>query len=1067
MSEDEAGCRLNTTDLFHRLAFTESPTSDAIAIICPKPIRLYTLPYEGKRYENIEYGLQLGNDDMHGCITNISDWDRLSAATNVRALILLGTLYKTDYDINNVTTCHNLLKIAVLVFRNTKIPSKDMINILSCLQAYPDMFVVSLQNSSWDSLPDEFIRLFPNLQSLDLIGNKFVSPPHIFPWSERLHILAEDVSMPRNMDDVNNSSRSCLYHPANGYRIVTRSLYLDNNLIHDLSEFSFHGCLHLLSLKGNGIVAISGDIFVNVIGLRHIDLSNNILKYVPSRIFRGMPVLNKLDLGDNKIQNLNKTVFKDLQALKFLSLKNNLLSFLPDGLFNQLMKLEILHLENNFLTVMNADTFSLPYSSSFLQEIYVNRNPIKVFPEFIFRLRELRLANLAYTDISFAFLLNMNSTNLLSSITDTTHYFNKDVWKQRAVQLKDINLSNCNITSFPLKTITNDMKIVLTVLLQNFRFNLDANPLQCDCSIIPITNFIRDLRDAGTVKADEYYFTEWICQAPEELLGQYLLDVQDDKTYCLVENLTNCPAECKCFNRSGNHSIIIDCRKRNLDSIHSQMPEGILELWYNGNNISRVSQKPFFQRVRNLDVSDNNIIAIAGKVFRQAENLKVLNLQSNRLEKLPETLMGLMYLEKVILLNNHFKCDCHSLWMKYWIRKNRDIITDWNELACISQSEETTIVDVNDSDFVCPEYNSHNNVLPLITCTVIVVLLCALGAIAVVYRLEIKVILYVYLGIRPFDNSDENLNEILDCVIVHSKTATDWVMENIVEHLESDAYGFVVCDMGRDFLVGFSIQENLTHMVNYSKRIIFCLSDDWQITNESFKLSWNIAEKKIKETKANYGIIVSRGLTTNKIEDKLLLRYIKRDRFLDSSKRLFFQKLIYAMPRKREKKKKEQKPDPVDKQPTLSMRDVSILLSESVADKQQQKYNVFISYTSDNIALVRKYFMPLLELEGYRLYIEDRDFPVGESMAEVISDAIEFSNRTLILLTECLPLDSWQLFTFMMAYEKTLKEKSNHLILIMKDGLDSNMLDKRIKDYLDSYVCLYLNDRWFLPKLFQ
>ena len=64
-------------------------------------------------------------------------------------------------------------------------------------------------------------------------------------------------------------------------------------------------------------------------------------------------------------------------------------------------------------------------------------------------------------------------------------------------------------------------------------------------------------------------------------------------------------------------------------------------------------------------------------------------------------------------------------------------------------------------------------------------------------------------------------------------------------------------------------------------------------------------------------------------------------------------------------------------------------------------------------------------------------------------------------------LDEWSLFTFRTAYEKSLRERSNHLIVVIKDEVASDKMDKEVRQYLRSYVSLNANDRWFEQKLFN
>ena len=125
----------------------------------------------------------------------------------------------------------------------------------------------------------------------------------------------------------------------------------------------------------------------------------------------------------------------------------------------------------------------------------------------------------------------------------------------------------------------------------------------------------------------------------------------------------------------------------------------------------------------------------------------------------------------------------------------------------------------------------------------------------------------MYFGLHPFDRKEEIMNKVMDCVIVHSHTDTEWVMENIVKHLESQVYRFVDFDSERDFMLVYSVYENLTNVVRHSKRIIICLSADWNPSNVKFKLIWESAVKKLMETRSNYGIAICKDVSKKTVKD--------------------------------------------------------------------------------------------------------------------------------------------------------------------------------------------------------
>lgn len=402
------------------------------------------------------------------------------------------------------------------------------------------------------------------------------------------------------------------------------------------------------------------------------------------------------------------------------------------------------------------------------------------------------------------------------------------------------------------------------------------------------------------------------------------------------------------------------------------------------------------------------------------------------------------------------------------------------------------ITEVADEKFVCHQSDFDeikHVILPAVVCSTVVVIMLIGAFVFYAYRLECKVLLFVYFGVHPFDKDTNNQHENLDCVVVHSGYETDWVMEQIVSLLENENYHFVVCDMARDFVVGFSFQENLTRTVRHSKRMIFCLSQTWNTTSESFNTAWRIAQEKIKETRSHYGIIVSHNVKLQDIKDKDLRRFIKRGRFVDSSDKLFTSKVIYYMPEivslQNAEKEKLGKTILMRKHSDYISRcfinsycdddDANNLeINSSTEDDvfehvsyRKQKSHAFISYHESDIQYVLKELIPVLEEKGFNYCIADRDFVPGASIEENILNAIGSCHRTIFILTPAHVQDEWSLFTFRTAYEKALREKSNYLLVIIKEDLNDMNVDEEIRHYLKNYICLKATDQWFQKKLFN
>ena len=302
----------------------------------------------------------------------------------------------------------------------------------------------------------------------------------------------------------------------------------------------------------------------------------------------------------------------------------------------------------------------------------------------------------------------------------------------------------------------------------------------------------------------DHRFFDWKCSTPPEQQGRALINITSNETYCLAPDLDGCPPECKCYRRSNHQTTIVDCRSSHLKGkIHDQMPEGKLELWYSDNCISEIptySPESYIDRVIVLNVSNNKVKHLSEELIEVAQKLETLDLRYNHLTNLPKSISNLRNLKWVSLTYNDLKCDCHSKPMKKWVMEHEDIIQYRDMLKCISGEETKLLMETTDEDFQCVIESTDYKPLYLVGAALIISIIVVM---LVLFRLECKVLLYMYFGLHPFDRKEEIMNEVIDCVIVHSNTDTEWVMENIVKHLESQVYRFVVFDSERDFMLGY------------------------------------------------------------------------------------------------------------------------------------------------------------------------------------------------------------------------------------------------------------------------
>jgi Leucine-rich repeat (LRR) protein len=113
-----------------------------------------------------------------------------------------------------------------------------------------------------------------------------------------------------------------------------------------------------LSFESMDILSIEIDAFMGLNNLIELNISNNRLEKIDSRVFNYLEKLEILKLNSNELYELEPTLFYTLGNLKFLDLSDNKLSFIHPALFFKLDKLEKLNLSSNRLKSIHPDILS-------------------------------------------------------------------------------------------------------------------------------------------------------------------------------------------------------------------------------------------------------------------------------------------------------------------------------------------------------------------------------------------------------------------------------------------------------------------------------------------------------------------------------------------------------------------------------------------------------------------------------------------------------------------------------------------------------------------------------------
>ncbi|XP_060571444.1 interleukin-1 receptor accessory protein-like 1-B [Ruditapes philippinarum] len=127
------------------------------------------------------------------------------------------------------------------------------------------------------------------------------------------------------------------------------------------------------------------------------------------------------------------------------------------------------------------------------------------------------------------------------------------------------------------------------------------------------------------------------------------------------------------------------------------------------------------------------------------------------------------------------------------------------------------------------------------------------------------------------------------------------------------------------------------------------------------------------------------------------------------------------------------------------------------------EYDVFVSYSSEDITWVKDVLFEKLCQQGYNVCIDFKDFTPGVAVAENIMDAIYKSRKTIVLMSENFLKSMWGQFELQQAHNRAILQRTDVLILIKHDNskVPGKLLGKTFLDWSDLKVQPHFWSRLF------
>ncbi len=133
----------------------------------------------------------------------------------------------------------------------------------------------------------------------------------------------------------------------------------------------------------------------------------------------------------------------------------------------------------------------------------------------------------------------------------------------------------------------------------------------------------------------------------------------------------------------------------------------------------------------------------------------------------------------------------------------------------------------------------------------------------------------------------------------------------------------------------------------------------------------------------------------------------------------------------------------------------------------EKDYDAFVSYCQKDAAWVFKTLLPYLEAPqcGFHLCVHERDFVPGANITTNIMTAIQYSRRTILVLSPSFLQSGWCDLEFQAAHQRALEDRSNYLIVVLLQEVETKDLDETLQLYMKTRTYISAQDKWFWNKI--
>ncbi|XP_071805354.1 uncharacterized protein [Asterias amurensis] len=590
----------------------------------------------------------------------------------------------------------------------------------------------------------------------------------------------------------------------------------------------------------------------------NLSLNNNKIVTISSRAFAGMAKLISLYLNANNIYELSNGTFQSCGRLQILNLSKNNISLIEDGTFSSMASLVELDLQGNKLRHLEPGLFR---GLTHLKYLNLSYNELESLPFGLFddltSLKELRLEYNSLLDFNqspnigtpMSELATLNiSHNALEKITPFL------------LQMKMTNLVTVDFSYNRIKSLESGAVSSLPLL----------RTLDFKCNLLSHVEF-GAISTLPKLLSVDFRFNQFK-YVPEGFVDWFIVDINREWAISLF--MAGNPFECGC-----HFAYLV-----------------------------RVTGKVYYYPIQ-LDDVDEYVCETPSLV----KGTKLMQLDKNKFW---------CPLDPCVIP----ECECYNRTIdngpiilcngiNTWMQANYHIVQDIQSVQCVVNETRDVwepVVKVPDQDFGCSNGSDviikivtdlDSGLLAAVCCTVFIIFVLIIVCIR--YRYLLRVLFYTRIGIHFADDEGENEGEfVYDAYLAYSDDNIKEAIQDVCARLEARAPPYVLCFRHRDFPIGSSNASTIVESINSSKRTIIFLSESF-LQNEWCALEFQVAHAQTLSGKLNRLIII----LLEDIPKHLLSEDIKLqmtvNRCLRMTSRLFWDQLVYALPKKRKQKQNQ------------------------------------------------------------------------------------------------------------------------------------------------------------------